>query len=73
MDRTTLIARKHEVQRRRERAQAELARLDAAPNQNAAGPQRNRRRIAELQQQIEQLQAEEFNLRLAIDRATKPD
>jgi hypothetical protein len=64
MDRATLIARKHEVHR-----QLEQARRQLATQQNAADPKRNRRRIAVLEQQIEQLMAEEFNLRLAIDRA----
>ncbi len=64
MDRESLIARKHEVRRQIERAQAALAQLE-----NAAGPQRDRRRIAQLQNQIERLMAEEFNLRLAIDQA----
>ena len=63
MDRATLIARKHEVQR-----QLEQARRQLAAQQNAADPKRNRRRIATLEQQIEQLMAEQFNLRLAIDR-----
>jgi lipid II:glycine glycyltransferase (peptidoglycan interpeptide bridge formation enzyme) len=69
MDRSALITRKHEVRRQLERAGAELARLQSAGNENAADPQRNRRRIAQLQQQIEQLMAEEYNLRLAIDRS----
>ncbi len=71
MDRSALIARKEEVRRRLQAAQAELARLDAVPNENAAGPKRDRRRIVQLQQQIEQLMAEEYNLRLAIDRAAR--
>jgi hypothetical protein len=70
MDRTALIARKQEVRRQIERAQAELARREAAAHENAADPKRDRRRIALLQQQIEQWMAEEYNLRLAIDRAT---
>jgi hypothetical protein len=64
MDRTALIARKNEVHR-----QLEQARRQLAAQQNAADPKRNRRRIAKLEQQIEQLMVEEFNLRLAIDRA----
>jgi hypothetical protein len=64
MDRATLIARKQEVQR-----QLEQARRQLAAQQNAADPKRNRRRIAALEQQIEHLMAEEFTLRLAIDRA----
>jgi hypothetical protein len=70
MDRAALIARKHEVRRLLERAEAELARLERAGIENAAAPKRERRRIAQLQQQIEQLMAEEYNLRLAIDRSS---
>ena len=69
MDRSVLIARKQEVRRQLERAEAELARLQTLPNENAAGSKQNRRRIAELQQQIERLMAEEYILRLAIDRS----
>ena len=64
MDRDALIARKNDIHR-----QLEQARRQLAAQQNAADPKRNRRRIAVLEQQIEQLMAEEFNLRLAIDRA----
>lgn len=66
MDRESLIARKHEVRRELERAQAALAQLE-----NAAGPKQDRRRIAQLQNQIDRLMAEEFNLRLAIDQANR--
>ena len=68
MDRAALIARKQEVRRQLQRAEAALAAIE-----NAAGPKRDRRRIAQLQQQIEQLMAEEYNLRLAIDRSPKMD
>ena len=64
MDREALIARKNEVRRQIERLQRELTQ-----QQNAAEPQRNRRRMAQLEQQVELLMAEEFNLRLAIDRS----
>jgi hypothetical protein len=64
VDREALIARKQEVRRRLERAQSTLAQL-----QNAAGPKQDRRRISQLQQEIERLAAEEYNLRLAIDRS----
>jgi len=63
MDRSALIARKNEVRRQLDRLHREL---DA--QQSAADPKRNRRRIANLAQQIDQLMAEETNLRLAIDR-----
>lgn len=66
MDRAALIARKEEVRRQIGRAQAALSQLE-----NAADPQRNRRRIAQLQQQIDHLMAEEYNLRLAIDRSSR--
>jgi ribosomal protein L29 len=69
VDRASLIARKHEVRRQLERVQASLAQLE-----NAAGPKQDRRHIAQLQTEVERLMAEEFNLRLAIDRATdKPN
>lgn len=64
MDRAALIARKQEVRRQLQRAEAALLALE-----NAADPKRDRRRIAKLQQQIEQLMAEEHSLRLAIDRS----
>ena len=64
MQRADLIARKQEVRRQLERAQAQQVQLE-----NAAGPKRDRRRIAQIQQQIEQLMAEEHSLRLAIDRS----
>jgi hypothetical protein len=64
MDRASLIARKHEVRRELQRALSALAQLE-----NAAGPKQDRRRIAQLQSQIDRLMAEEFNLRLAIDQA----
>ena len=64
MDRESLIARKQEVRRQLERAQASLAQLE-----NAAGPKQDRRRLAQLQNQIERLMAEEYTLRLAIDHA----
>jgi hypothetical protein len=63
MDRSALIARKQEVRRQLERAQAALNLLE-----HAADPKRNQRRITQLQQQVERLAAEEYSLRLAIDR-----
>jgi chaperonin cofactor prefoldin len=65
MDRDALIARKYEVRRRLERAQSALAELQ----KNAADPKGDRRRIAQLQSEIERLMAEEYNLRLAIDQS----
>ena len=64
MDRQALIARKHEVRRRLERAQRDLERLQALPS-----TLRTRRRIRDLQQEIDRLMAEEHTLRLAIDRS----
>ena len=61
-DRASLIARKAEVRRELERARRAL---DAARQQNPPAP----RRIAALEAQVERLMAEEFNLRLAIDRS----
>ena len=65
MDRDALIARKNEVRRQLEGLQRELTQ-----QQNAADPQRNRRRIDQLEKQREILMAEEFSLRLAIDRSS---
>ena len=64
MDRAALIARKLEVRSQLERTQALVGQLE-----NTAGPKRDRRRIAQLQQQVERLMAEEYSLRLAIDRS----
>jgi len=64
MDRPALIARKHEVRRQLEQAQRTLAHAQAQP-----ATWRTRRQIKSLQTQIERLMAEEYALRLAIDRA----
>jgi phosphotransacetylase len=64
MDRFALIARKQEVRRQLERVNRQL---EAA--RNAADPERDRRRIAQLEQQLQTLMAEEYSLRLAIDRS----
>lgn len=64
MDRPALIARKHEVRRQLEQAQRSLALTQALPS-----TWRTRRQINSLQHQIERLMAEEYALRLAIDRA----
>ncbi len=63
MDRDALIARKHEVRRRLESAQRDLERLQAQPP-----TWRTRRQIDGMQRKVEQLMAEEYALRLAIDR-----
>ena len=64
MDRFALIARKQEVRRQIERVNRQLE----AEN-NAAGPKRDQRRITQLEQQLQTLTAEEYGLRLAIDRS----
>ncbi|HRW47615.1 MAG TPA: hypothetical protein P5333_08840 [Caldilinea sp.] len=64
MDRDALIARKHEVRRRLESARRDLERIQAQPS-----TWRTRRQIDGMQRKIEQLMAEEYALRLAIDRA----
>lgn len=61
-DREMLIARKHEVRRRIEQLRRMLER-EEAKNVPAT------RRINQLQTQLEQLMAEEYNLRVAIDQA----
>lgn len=64
MDRPALIARKHEIRRQLEQAQRMLAQVQAQPS-----TWRTRRQIDSLQNRIEHLMAEEYALRLAIDRA----
>jgi hypothetical protein len=64
MDRFALIARKQEVRRQLERINRQL---EAA--RDAADPERDRRRIAQLEQQSQTLMAEEYALRLEIDRS----
>jgi len=64
MDRFALIARKQEVRRQIERVNRQLE-----AERNAADPKRNRRRIAQLEQQLQTLMAEEYALRLEIDRS----
>jgi cell division protein FtsB len=61
-EREMLIARKQQVRRELERAQRELETLRERPNP----PDRE---IAQLENQVEQLMAEEFNLRVAIDQS----
>lgn len=64
MDRFALIARKQEVRRQIERVNRQLE-----AERNAADPKRNRRHIAQLEQQLQTLMAEEYALRLEIDRS----
>lgn len=63
MERHALIARKLEVRRQLEQAQRDLARSEALPQ-----TWRTRRVVNSLQNRIERLMAEEYSLRLAIDR-----
>ena len=63
-DRFTLIARKQEVRRRLETLHRQL-------EHERTKPQPVTRRLAQLENQVEQLMAEEANLRLAIDQAGK--
>ncbi|MCS6827260.1 MAG: hypothetical protein NZ553_11660 [Caldilinea sp.] len=65
MEREALIARKQEVRRLLEQAQRELARLEMQP-----ANWRTRRTRGKLENKIERLMAEEYALRLAIDRAS---
>ena len=77
MDQAALIARKHETQSRLAQARRELARLEeqAAPQSHTTPkPSTDRstqQRICQLQTTIDQLMAEEYRLRLAIDRTNR--
>ena len=61
MDRETLIARKQSVRQQIERCQRQLEQLHQAQPPNA-------RRIRTLESDLERLMAQEYELRLAIDR-----
>lgn len=63
-NRYDLIARKQELLARMERVRRELAR------ERALGDDVNDRRLRKLENQLEQLMAEEYRLRLEIDRST---
>lgn len=63
MPRLELIARKHEVIAQIQRARRELEREDWQDTR------RHRRRRDALQRSLEALMAEEYRLRLAIDRS----
>ncbi len=63
-DRASLIARKHAVRGEIQRTQRELAHLRSPDSVNL-----NKRRIRHLENKLEQLMAEEYRLRVAIDRA----
>lgn len=61
-DRFALIARKNEVRREIEHLRRQLEAATAAPV-------RNRRQRDRLASRLEQLMAEEYNLRVAIDQS----
>ena len=62
-DRESLIARKQEVLRELTRARRQLEAVQQA------GDRHRRQRATELEGEIERLMAEEYRLRIAIDRA----
>lgn len=66
MDRQALIARKQELRRQLEQARRKLTHIEVQP-----ASWRNRRTISALQAKIERLMAEEYWLRLEIDRTRK--
>ncbi len=63
MDKAALIARKHEVIAQIARTRRELER------ENPDASRRTQRRRRQLQQRLEALMAEEYRLRLQIDRS----
>ena len=62
-DRASLIARKQEVLRELTRAQRQLEAIRSAENRH------QRRQQQQLENEVEQLMAEEYRLRIAIDRS----
>ena len=62
-DRASLIARKQEVLRELTRAQRQLEALRSAENRHQLRQQQ------QLENEVEQLMAEEYRLRIAIDRS----
>lgn len=63
-NRDTLIARKHAVRR-----QIETTRRQLTQARQPANGKPNKRQISQLESKLDQLMAEEYNLRLAIDRS----
>ncbi len=63
MDKTLLIARKHEVIARIARVRRELER------ENARASKKNKQRREQLQRELELLMSEEYRLRIQIDRS----
>jgi hypothetical protein len=68
MNRFDLIARKQDVRRQIERVNRQLD-AERGAARAAADPKQDRRRIAKLEAQLQTLMAEEYSLRLAIDRS----
>ncbi|RIK43507.1 MAG: hypothetical protein DCC55_05510 [Chloroflexi bacterium] len=64
-DRFDLIARKQEVRRLIEQVQRQLE------AERAKKPAPDRRRLNQLERRLEQLMAEEYNLRVAIDQTRR--
>ncbi|MCY4410805.1 MAG: hypothetical protein OXC27_10090 [Caldilineaceae bacterium] len=62
-DRASLIARKQEVLRELTRAQRQLEAIRSADNRHQLRQQQ------QLENEVEQLMAEEYRLRIAIDRS----
>ncbi len=62
-DRASLIARKQEVLRELTRAQRQLEAIRSADNRHQL------RQRQQLENEVEQLMAEEYRLRIAIDRS----
>ena len=62
-DKASLIARKHEVIAQIARVRRELEREHRHPTR------KNKRKRAQLERQLERLMAEEYRLRLQIDRS----
>ena len=63
MDKASLIARKHEVIAQIARVRRELERENQHPTR------KNRRKRQQLERKLESLMAEEYRLRLQIDRS----
>ena len=68
MDRFDLIARKQEVRRQIEQVNRQLEAENNAARA-AADPKQDRRWINQLEEQLQRLMAEEYALRIAIDRS----
>jgi hypothetical protein len=62
-DRFSLIARKNEVRRQIEQLRRELER------EQAKTPPARKRKLDQLETKVEQLMAEEYNLRVTIDQS----